>query len=121
VSDYVSIEKINEAFIRIECEPSIAYELGDHFTFEVPGAKFMPAVRNRMWDGKIRLFNVHGKTIYAGLLDQVIEFCRDRDYEVAIDKRLKPEGFTRSETEDLIKRLKLPLVPHEHQIEAEGA
>ena len=47
------VYKINEVHNLIDCEPSIAQELCDHFTFEVPGARFMPAYRNKVWDGKI--------------------------------------------------------------------
>ena len=52
----MKIEKKNEVYIRIETEPHIARELSEYFTFEVPGARFMPSYRNKVWDGKIRLF-----------------------------------------------------------------
>ena len=42
---------------KIDSEASTAQEICDHFTFMVPGYTFMPAYRNRMWDGKIRLFS----------------------------------------------------------------
>ena len=42
-------------------------ELSEFFTFYVPGYKFMPAFRNRMWDGKIRLFSEQTGKIYVGL------------------------------------------------------
>ena len=58
MSDIVWIKKINDVHLYVYCEPSVAKELSTYFTFEVPGAKFMPTVRNRMWDGKIRLFNL---------------------------------------------------------------
>ena len=54
----LQFQKFNEVYLRIKCEPSVARELSEFFTFEVPNAKFMPSVRNRLWDGKIRLFNV---------------------------------------------------------------
>ena len=41
----------------VECEPGIVQELNEYFCFEVPGAKFMPAVRAKRWDGKVRLLN----------------------------------------------------------------
>ena len=62
------IKKLNEVYNKIDCEPSVAYELNDYFTFDVPGAKFMPAYRNKMWDGKIRLFNPMVCTLCSGLL-----------------------------------------------------
>jgi superfamily II DNA or RNA helicase len=69
----VIIHKKNEVYIKLECEPHILYELQEYFTFEVPGAKFMPQMRNRHWDGYIRLLSVHTGEIYAGLLPKVID------------------------------------------------
>ena len=45
----LEIEKKNEVFLRIQAEPHVYQELSDHFTFEVPGAKFMPQYRNKHW------------------------------------------------------------------------
>ena len=77
----VVIKKKNEVFLQIECEPHVAHELSDNFTFDVPGAKFMPQYRSKYWDGKIRLFNIQKNEIYVGLLDKVTSFCKRHDYE----------------------------------------
>jgi superfamily II DNA or RNA helicase len=74
------ISKKNEVYLQIEAEPHIYYELKDTFQFEVPNAKFSPAYRNKWWDGFIYLFNVDTKEIYVGLLDRVIQFCKDHNY-----------------------------------------
>ena len=50
----IEISKKNEVYLKVNAEPSIARTISDFFTFEVPGARFMPAFRNRVWDGKIR-------------------------------------------------------------------
>ena len=52
------ISKKNEVYLILE-ELSLSQrqELADFFTFEVPNAKFMPIVRKRIWDAKIRLFS----------------------------------------------------------------
>ena len=76
----VVISKANEVFLRINSEPHIEYELRDHFTFEVEGAKFMPQYRNRNWNGEIHLFDLRSKRIYVGLLDRIVEFCKKHDY-----------------------------------------
>ena len=82
--DKVIIHPKDEVYVKIECERGIAQELSDYFTFEVPGAKFMPSYRNKVWDGKIRLFNTASYTIYKGLWWRVQKFCQDRDYEIEI-------------------------------------
>ena len=74
------ISKANEVFLKIDSEPHIEYELRDHFTFEVEGAKFMPQYRNRNWNGEIHLFDMRSKRIYIGLLDRIISFCQRHDY-----------------------------------------
>ena len=62
--------------MRLEdLQPSESKELAEYFTFEVPGAKFMPMYRNRVWDGKIRLFSPASGEIYVGLLDYVKSYC----------------------------------------------
>ena len=77
---HLVIGKKNEVYLRIQAEPHIFYELSDQFTFDVPGAKYMPQYRNKWWDGKIRLFNIQTGEIYVGLLDKVVRFCKDHNY-----------------------------------------
>ena len=77
---HLIIKKKNEVYITIESEPHVYQELSDHFTFEVPGAKFMPQYRNKYWDGKIRLFNNRKNELYAGMVDKVLSFCTRYDY-----------------------------------------
>ena len=48
----IRIEKFNEIYIRIQCEPSIAKELYEFFSFEVPNARYMRSVQNRIWSGR---------------------------------------------------------------------
>ena len=76
----VIISKSNEVFLKINAEPHIEYELRDHFTFEVEGAKFMPQYRSRNWNGEIHLYDLRTKKIYIGLLDKIISFCETREY-----------------------------------------
>ena len=83
--EIIKVKKKNEVFLYIETEPSIEQELAEHFCFYVPGYKFMPSYRNRMWDGKIRLFDLRYKTLYGGLLNYIKEFADSRQYELEID------------------------------------
>ncbi len=76
----VIIEKKNEVYLTLHCEPHILYELQPHFTFEVESAKFMPQYRNRHWDGKIHLLNVHTGEIYVGLLSKIIDKLNTYNY-----------------------------------------
>ena len=77
---HLIISKKNEVYLQIESDTHVYYELADYFTFEVPGAKFMPTYKSKYWDGKIRLFNIQNGQIYVGLLDKIIQFCKDHGY-----------------------------------------
>ena len=77
---HLVISKKNEVFLKINSEPHIYYELSDQFTFDIPNAKFSPAYKKKFWDGKIRLFNTQKGEIYVGLLDRIIQFCKDHSY-----------------------------------------
>lgn len=81
----VRVSKVNEVHVRVDADPSTKMELSEHFTFEVPGAKFMPAVRNKVWDGKVRLLNAMTGSIYYGLTGYVKSFCESRGYNFQID------------------------------------
>jgi len=74
------ISKSNEVFLKINTEPHIDYELRDHFKFEVEGAKFMPQYRNKYWNGEIHLYDIRSKQIYVGLLDKIVQFCKNYGY-----------------------------------------
>ena len=82
----INIEKVDEVYIKVRCEPHIAAELSEFFTFEVPGAKFSPQYRNRVWDGKIRLYDKRNGKLYGGLLAYVREFAKQNDLEVVQGK-----------------------------------
>jgi superfamily II DNA or RNA helicase len=86
------VSKKNEAYIVIsDLTPSQNQELSEFFTFEVPGAKFMPMYKNRMWDGKIRLFSPASGEIYYGLLYYVKEFCSRNKIEYIVEEGVENE------------------------------
>jgi hypothetical protein len=80
MSDLV-ISKKDEVYAKITCEKHITKELSEYFTFFVPGYQFVPAYRNRIWDGKIRMFNLQTNQIYLGLLPYIELFCEERNYK----------------------------------------
>ena len=66
------IDDVDSVYIKVTCERGLAKELSDFFTFKVPGHKFMPSFRNRVWDGQIKLYNIYKQEIYSGLLEYVL-------------------------------------------------
>ena len=81
----VTLTKIDEAYLRVESDDrGIMMELSEFFTFFVPGYKFMPAFKNKMWDGKLRLLDLRTNKVYAGLQKYIEQFCAEREYSISI-------------------------------------
>ena len=117
----VRVEKVNECFMQVHCDDGLARDLFDFFSFSVPNAKFMPSVKNRYWDGKVRLFSIKTKRIYIGLLPYVDEFCRERGYgfegiaDVLGEKNHEKLG---PETTPWLEDIGLTFEPRDYQLEA---
>ena len=81
----IKVKKKDEVYIKVDTDLSTDQEICDFFTFEVPGAKFMPLYKNRMWDGKARLYSMYTKELYVGLLPYLKEFADTLEYDIEID------------------------------------
>ncbi len=90
------ISKKNDVYLKVDTEPNIARELVDFFTFEVPGARFMPTYKSRVWDGKIRLYNQMNGEIYFGLLSYIEEFAKRNDIDIEYKEGVQDEGEYRA-------------------------
>ena len=102
------ISKKNEVYLILsDLTSSQNQELSEFFTFEVPGAKFMPMYKNRMWDGKIRLFSPATGEIYVGLLYYIKEFCSRNKIEYILDEGVENErDVVHQVVRDFIRSLK---------------
>ena len=82
----IRVRKLNHSILKVDCDRGVGAELREFFSFYVPGYKFMPAYRNRLWDGKIRLYNQITGEISAGLFPQILSFAESREYEIDIEE-----------------------------------
>lgn len=120
----IYVSKVNEVYLKVKCEKHIAQELSEFFTFFVPGYQFVPAYRNRIWDGRIKLFNLQTSQLYLGLLDYVKEFCESRDYTFEYKDNLDVQDeYSEYHAKKFISQLNLhsrgePIEVREHQIAA---
>lgn len=114
------VRKKDDVYLQVEADLGILRELSDFFKFRVPGYQFMPAYRNRMWDGYIRLFNMNDGSLYLGLLPYIQKFVEARQYSIVVDKNVTNRNlaFTIEDCEKFLKTLNLDLVPRDYQIAA---
>jgi len=121
----VTIQKKNEVYLTVECEPHIKYELSEYFTFEVPNAKFMPQYKKRLWDGTIKLFSPGDGKIYCGLYSYLIDWLDVRGYTYEdkdnnyygmpneCNDMISPQGVV-----DYVKSLHIPFAVRDYQYNA---
>ena len=58
--------------------------LVNKFKYDVPYARYLPAVRLGRWDGKVSYFQLGGST-YTNLLPEIIPILERFDYDIEID------------------------------------
>jgi superfamily II DNA or RNA helicase len=115
----IIVHKINETYMKIECEKHFAQEIHTYFSFRVPGYQFTPAYKNKLWDGMIKLFSLRDYTLYTGLLHYVEKFCKERDYTIQIDTQLNlTENFSIVEAEKFISEINLPHEVRDYQMKS---
>lgn len=83
----------NHVHCRVDADVSIMQELSDYFTFEQPGARFMPQFRAKLWDGKVRLYSLFTQELYAGLIPYVGAFAALNNYTVENTTATEPDPY----------------------------
>lgn len=87
----IYIERINESQLRVYSDDfGIEQELYEFFSFYVPGFKFMPLFKNKVWDGQAHLYNIYKKLLPYGLLSYVYHFAEKRNYQIQELSQLSP-------------------------------
>jgi superfamily II DNA or RNA helicase len=120
----IAIHNKNHVYLKVDAEPSIAQELNEYFSFDVPGAKFHPLYKSKMWDGKVRLYSMFTKELYVGLIDYVRKFADEFGYTIDESNYTK-YGYdvTFEEVSDFCNNLNIgskgePLTIREYQLDA---
>ena len=72
----------DECNVKIEgLDLSTRKKLVDRFKYEIPGARFTPAVRLGRWDGKVSFFGMGGSS-FINLLPDIIPFLDSEGYDI---------------------------------------
>ena len=121
----ITIGKVNETYLQVSCERHIAYELNEYFSFKVPGCQYHPKYRAKMWDGKIRLFNLQTGQLYFGLYPYLKSWMLKHNYEYKTDiLEVRPlSGLEIENIKEFFDSLNLhcknqPITPRDYQIDS---
>jgi superfamily II DNA or RNA helicase len=58
--------------------------LSNKFSYEIPGARYLPAVRLGRWNGKVSYFQLGGST-YINLLEEILPVLDSAGYDIELD------------------------------------
>jgi len=115
----IQVKKLNEVYIHITAEADIRRELSDYFSFEVPGYRFTPQFRNRVWDGKIRLYSYATGQMYVGLYPYLKDWCNKKNVQIdEINEIITQKAPISADSRELQDALKLSITPRDYQIDA---
>lgn len=110
--------------MAIESNPSQQQELREYFSFFVPGYRYMPAFKRKVWDGKVRLYNQITRELNVGLYDQLRKFCADRFYPIQIVDNeeygipLQKNKVSHPQLVEYLKSLETPFETRDYQYDA---
>jgi superfamily II DNA or RNA helicase len=121
MADIVIKSKNHVHCIVESADVGIMQELNDFFTFEMPNARFMPQYRAKLWDGKVRLYNLFSRELYVGLVAYVREFAAQNNYTVSDERDRLPEPYF--DVREYVEGLNLhargePLETRDYQLDA---
>ena len=75
----------DEVNVKIEgLELSERKALMKMFEYEIPGARYLPAVRLGRWNGKVSYFSLAGST-YINLLPEILPYLDNAGYDIELD------------------------------------
>ena len=115
----IIVDKVNDVYIRIDADQSITRELSDYFSFEVPGYKFTPQFRRRVWDGKIRLFSYATGQLYVGLYPYLKDWCNKKSIHIVESSDILTHStHTAADIQALIDTYDISITPRDYQIAA---
>jgi superfamily II DNA or RNA helicase len=118
----IEVDSIDEVRYYVKTDKGIKQELRDYFSFMVPGAQYMPLYKKRIWDGKIRLFDILSSTLPRGLKTYLEKFCKERQYQLNIKETKNPLCITEDKLLQFydtlqvsVKKQAVKMHPHQQQ------
>lgn len=117
MSELISVDKINESKLYIDCCKSTFRQMYDFFTFYAKDYKHMPLYKKGIWDGKIKLIDWKEKTIPSGLIYNIIDWANKNDYELDLDPdiHLVDDDTQYFDSNNIFNSFNLPFEPYDYQ------
>ena len=116
---YIIVEKLNEVYLKLEADADIRKNLSDYFSFEVPGYRFTPQYRNRVWDGRIRLYSYATGQLYVGLYPYLEHWCNEQKVEIVKNTEiLTYKEHTAASLDGLVNSYDITIPPRNYQLDA---
>ena len=102
----IIIKQHNAVHYKVIAESGILREIQEVFSFYAPNYKHAPLYKMGKWDGIIKLFSLKDRLLYCGLLDELFEFCKNKNYHLDLsDLPLNSTNASDSAIDDFIKSL----------------
>lgn len=102
--EHLTITNINSAYVHIDCSPGVSMELFEKFSFRADKFMFHPLYKQKLWDGFIHLYQIKTRTIYRGLVADVIKWAEERGYTTEYDGEID-NNFSLEEAKEFIEQL----------------
>jgi len=110
--DIIIKDEVNVKINRLEL--TTRRKLANKFKYEIPGARFMPAVRLGRWDGCVSFFSMGGQT-FVNLLPEVLPILESAGYDINLSDERPPLNLKFDEiNKNHLSNKKWP-IGHTHQ------
>lgn len=81
----IAITKVNESYLIVKACEDMLSELWSRYSAYKAGYQFNPKFRNRIWDGKIHLFNIRSGVLPIGFLPDLLGYCKLKGYAYELE------------------------------------
>ena len=110
--DIIIKDEVNVKINRLEL--TTRRKLANKFKYEIPGARFMPAVRLGRWDGCVSFFSIGGQT-FVNLLPEILPIIESQGYDINLSDERPPLNLAFDEiNKNHLSNKKWP-IGHTHQ------
>lgn len=72
----IIVSKVNESFVEVNADESVLHDLYNRYSEYVSGYMFNPRFKNRIWDGKIHLFNIRSGMLPFGFVRDLFGYAK---------------------------------------------